>query len=137
MDIDRFKHQHVEILDGIAKLRSFSHAGVKEHAHEIAHAIVALSTVVKLHLAIEDRILYPALQSGSNPQLSEMGKAYQEGMKGIASGYIAFSRQWSSAATIAAKAEQFRSEANTVLKTLFSRMQKENSEFYPAIESMA
>lgn len=137
MDIDRFKHQHVEILDGIATLRKFSHAGVKEHAHEIAQAIVALSTVVKLHLAIEDRILYPALQNGSNPQLSQMGKAYQDDMKGIASGYIAFSRQWSSPSAIAAQAEQFRTEANTVLKTLFSRMQKENSEFYPAIESMS
>lgn len=136
MDIERFKHQHVEILEGIAALRKFSHAGVPEHAHEIARAIAALSTVVKLHLAIEDRILYPALQHGSNPRLSEMGRAYQEDMKGIASSYIAFSRQWSAAATIAAKAEQFRTEANTVLKTLYSRMQKENSEFYPAIESM-
>ncbi len=136
MDIERFKHQHTEILDGIATLRKFSQAGVKEHAHEIAHAVVALSTVVKLHLAIEDRILYPALQNGSDPKLSEMGRAYQEDMKGIASSYIAFSRQWSSAATIAAKAEQFRSEANTVLKTVYTRMLKENKEFYPAIETM-
>lgn len=136
MDIERFKHQHVEILDGIAALRKFAHAGIKENAHEISRAITALSTVVKLHLAIEDRILYPALQSGNDPHLSEMGRAYQEDMKGIATGYIAFSRRWSSAAIVADKAEQFRTEANVVLKTLHSRMQKENSEFYPAIEAM-
>ncbi len=136
MDIERFKHQHVEILDGIANLRKLSHAGIKENAHEIARAIASLSTVVKLHLAIEDRILYPALQNGNNAHLAEMGRAYQEGMKGIASGYIAFSRRWGSASAIAEKAEQFRSEANTVLKTVYARMQKENTEFYPAIEAL-
>lgn len=136
MDIERFKHQHVEILDGIASLRKFSQAGIKEHAQEIAKNVVSLSTVVKLHLAIEDRILYPALQNGSNKQLADMGKAYQEDMKGIASGYIAFSRRWSTAAAVAENPEQFRAEANTVLKTVYSRMQKENTEFYPAIEAM-
>ncbi|NYT61940.1 hemerythrin domain-containing protein [Alcaligenaceae bacterium] len=136
MDIERFKHQHVEILDGIAKLRRLAHAGIKENAHEIAQAIASLSNIVKLHLAIEDRILYPALQSGSNARLAAMGKAYQEDMQGIASGYIAFSRHWSTATAIAEKAEQFRAEANTVLKTVYSRMQKENTEFYPAIEAL-
>lgn len=136
MDIDRFKHQHVEILDGIASLRKLAHAGIKENAHQIAQGITALSTVVKLHLAIEDRILYPALQSGDDARLAQMGKAYQEDMKGIASGYIAFSRRWATSANIAEKADQFRDEANTVLKTLHSRMQKENSEFYPAIEAL-
>ncbi|HUG59232.1 MAG TPA: hemerythrin domain-containing protein [Candidimonas sp.] len=136
MDIERFKHQHVEILDGIAGLRQFAHAGIKENAHEIAGGITALSTVVKLHLAIEDRILYPALQQGNDARLAEMGHAYQEDMKGIASGYIAFSRRWGAAAAIAENADQFRTEANTVLKALHSRMQKENAEFYPAIEAM-
>lgn len=136
MDIERFKHQHVEILDGIAGLRQFAHAGIKENALEIARGVTALSTVVKLHLAIEDRILYPALQQGTNARLAEMGHAYQEDMKGIASGYIVFSRRWGTAATIAENADQFRAEANTVLKALYSRMQKENAEFYPAIEAM-
>ncbi|SHI18909.1 hemerythrin domain-containing protein [Pollutimonas bauzanensis] len=136
MDIERFKHQHVEILDGIASLREFAHAGIKEHAYEIARAVVALSTVVKLHLAIEDRILYPALQNGPDARLAEMGRAYQDDMKGIANAYIAFSRRWTAAAIIAEKAEQFRAEANVVLKTLHGRMQKENTEFYPAIEAM-
>lgn len=136
MDIQRFKHQHVEILDGIAALRKSAHAGIKENAHQIVQEITALSKVVKLHLAIEDRILYPALRELDNALLAEMGRAYQEGMKGIANAYIAFSRRWSSAAIIAEKAEDFRADANVVLKALYIRMQKENSEFYPAIEAI-
>ena len=135
MDIDRFKQQHVEILQGIAQLRRWAHAGIVGNAKEIANGIADLSAVVKLHLAIEDRILYPALQASQDTGLVRMGKVYQEDMKGIASAYIAFSRRWSSAAAVAEKAEQFRTEANQVLKTLHQRMQKENTEFYPAIEA--
>lgn len=135
MDIDRFKKQHVDILDGIASLRRLAHAGVAENAQEIARRVTALSSVVTMHLAIEDRILYPALQHGENPQLAAMGKAYQDEMKGIASSYIAFSRKWGTAATLVAQADEFRQEANRVLKTVYDRMQKENTEFYPAIEA--
>jgi hypothetical protein len=136
MEIERFKQQHVQILDGIAALRRFAHAGIAKHASDIAGTIAKLSSIVTLHLAIEDRILYPALQNGSDARLAEMGRAYQEDMKGIANGYIAFSRRWNSAAVVAEKAEQFRGEANTVLKTLYARMQRENTEFYPAIEAL-
>lgn len=136
MEIDRLKHQHMQILDGISELRKLAHAGIKEHAQEIAKHITALSSVVKLHLAIEDRILYPALQSGNNTTLASMSKTYQDDMKGIASAYIAFSRHWGKADVVAQQPEQFRTEANLVLKTLFTRVRKENAEFYPAIEAL-
>ncbi|MGB3287884.1 MAG: hemerythrin domain-containing protein [Burkholderiaceae bacterium] len=135
MEIDRFKHQHVEILQGIAQLRKFAHAGIKENANEIVQHLGKLTSVVSLHLAIEDRILYPTLQKGQDQHLAEMSRSYQDEMKGIANAYIAFARKWSKVAAVADKAEQFRQEANTVLKTLHTRMQKENTEFYPAIEA--
>ncbi|NGM87593.1 hemerythrin domain-containing protein [Parapusillimonas sp. SGNA-6] len=135
MEIERFKQQHVEILQGIAGLRKLAHAGIMDNASDIARAIKALSNVVKVHLAIEDRILYPTLQKGSDPKLANMGRMYQEDMKGIANAYIAFSRRWSSARELMERSDDFRNEANTVLKSLHARMQRENTEFYPAIEA--
>ncbi len=135
MEIERFKHQHKEILDRIAGLRQFAHAGIERHAYEIARGIADLSAVVTRHLAIEDRILYPALQNGDDERLAALGRAYQEDMKGIAHAYITFSRRWNAAAVVAGKAEEFRADANTVLKMLHDRMKRENAEFYPAIEA--
>lgn len=63
MNIDKFKHQHPDIPDSIERLRASSHAGVAEHADEIAAQIVAMSGVVRLHLA--DREFYPAIESGA------------------------------------------------------------------------
>lgn len=134
MDIDRFKQHHVDILKGIATLRRLAHGGVVDHAMDIARELGALSSLVQLHLAIEDRILYPSLQKGGDAQLAAMGKAYQEDMKGIAHAYISFSRKWGLAAALAKAPEDFRNEANSVLKALHARMQRENTEFYPAIE---
>lgn len=134
MEIESFKHQHVEILSAIAALRKYAHAGIKEHAGDIAGLIVSMNTVIKVHLAVEDRVLYPALQEGEDKALADMGRHYQEEMKDIASAYIAFSRHWNTPTQVANDPEKFRAEANTVLRRVHERMQKENTEFYPAIE---
>ncbi len=50
MNIDKFKHQHNEILESIDTLRRLSREGVTENATDIARAIVAMSSTIKLHL---------------------------------------------------------------------------------------
>ena len=134
MNIDKFKHQHVSILGSIAALRSLAHAGVAHNAAEIARLIVAISSTIKLHLAVEDQVLYPALQRGGNADLARMGRQYQSEMASIASAYDAFARRWNTAEQVRRDAEGFRSEANVVLRRVFERMQREDHDFYPRIE---
>ena len=135
MNIDKYKQQHVQILSNIAALRKLTHEGVKQNANEITALIASMSSVIKIHLAIEDRILYPTLRLKENADIARLGMAYQEEMKGIASSYIAFSRRWNTAVELIAHPEKFRDEANVVLKTVHARIVKENTKFYPAIEA--
>ncbi len=134
MNIDRFKHQHVEILSGIAEMRALSRAGVAHHAEQIAQRVVALSAVIKLHLAAEDHALYPALRRGDDAALAQRAQQFQDEMVTIAQRYLGFSRRWNTAAQLRADPEGFREDANQVLKQVFERMQREDREFYPAIE---
>ncbi len=136
MDIDRFKHQHVDILSGIAALRKLAHQGITDHAVDIAHELKALSTVITTHLAIEDRILYPSLRRSGNTAMAMMAQDYQDDMKGIANAFINFARRWSSATLLSRNPDKFRDEANTVLRDVHARMLRENREFYPAIEAL-
>lgn len=136
MDLNRFKAEHDEIINGINDLRNLSHAGVVGNAAEIAQRLTELNAVVTRHLAVEDRILYPAVQNSPNPGLANMGKAYQEEMTGIANAYIAFGRRWSAIASLQDDPDGFRQAANTVLRMVYERLQKENREFYPAVELM-
>lgn len=136
MDIDRFKQQHIDILRRIDTLRTVVHQGIEMNARTIAQQVHELGTVVKLHLAIEDRILYPAAVKAADTRIAAMAETYQQEMKGIANAYIRFTLKWSDAGKVAAEPEGFRVDANTVLKNVYQRMQRENHEFYPAIESM-
>lgn len=136
MNIDKFKHQHIDIIACIAALRKASKEGIDSNAAEIAGLIVSMSSIIKLHLAVEDQVLYPALRNGSNTTLATMGKKFQDEMSAIASAYMVFAGRWNHAAKVAGDPEGFRSDANTVLKILHERMQKENTVFYPAIEAL-
>ena len=135
MNIDRFKHEHLDILAGIAELRRLTHAGVTDHAADIARRIVAMSSTIKLHLAVEDRVLYPALRNGSDPGLARLGAQFQQEMGAIASAYMAFARRWNTADGVKQNPEGFRADANAVLRTVYERMQREDRDFYPRIEA--
>lgn len=134
MNLDKFKHQHTDILRSIATLRALAQTGVEGNASAIAQGIVAMSGTIKLHLAVEDQVLYPALQRGDNPDLARLGRKYQSEMASIASAYDAFARRWNTAENVRRNAQGFRDEANVVLRSVFERMQREDHDFYPRIE---
>jgi hemerythrin-like domain-containing protein len=135
MNIDKFKHQHIDILGAIAALRTLVQTGIATHAADISQRIIAMSGIIKLHLAVEDRILYPTLEASGNPDLARMSKHYRDEMNGISGSYLAFAAKWNTPRLLQEQPETFRQEANQVLKTLYERMKKEDREFYPAIES--
>lgn len=135
MNIDRFKAQHVEILRDIKSLRELSHHGIEGRSTEIAALLSSMTSKISSHLAMEDLTLYPSLRENEAPKIATMGRAYQEEMKGISMAYINFSRHWNST-TLAADPQKFRDEANVVLKMVHSRIVKENTQFYPAIEDL-
>lgn len=137
MNLDKFKHQHRDILGAIASLRTLVQGGISEQAGAIAQQIIAMSGLIKLHLAVEDRVLYPALENSGNAQLARLSQQYRNEMDGIASAYLAFAARWNSPRLLSAQPEVFRSEANAVLRTLYERMLREDREFYPAIEASA
>lgn len=135
MNIDRFANQHKEILAGIGKLRQLTHGGIRENANSISLELKSLTRVITAHLAVEDRILYPSLRNDSNAELAAMAERYQEDMKGIANAFINFSRRWEQASELQSEPVEFRKEANVVLRSIHERIQRENTEFYPAIQN--
>ncbi|AVJ26678.1 hemerythrin domain-containing protein [Achromobacter spanius] len=136
MNIDKFKQQHVDILEGIASLRKLALAGVARNAAEIAQGIVAMSATIKLHLAVEDRALYPAVARSADAELARKGREFQEEMDAIATAYEGFAKRWNNARSLELDERGFRDDANTVLRRVHERMQRENHDLYPRIEAM-
>lgn len=135
MNIDKFKHQHLDILGAIAALRTLVQTGIVEHAADISQRIIGMSGIIKLHLAVEDKLLYPALEASGDAVLARMSRLYRSEMDGISGAYLAFAAKWNTPRLLSEQPEIFRDEANHVLRTLYERMKKEDREFYPAIEA--
>lgn len=136
MNIDKFKDQHVQILQKLSLLRELTHQGVVQNAAQIARGIMDMSSTIKLHLAAEDMALYPALQRSGHVDLMQLSNQLQKDMGAIAAAYEVFSRRWSHAEHLRNDEAEFRRDANEVLRILHQRMQRENTEFYPRIEAL-
>jgi hemerythrin-like domain-containing protein len=136
VNIDKFKSQHVEILTCIATLRKLSHAGVAGNAAEIAQLIISMSSIIKLHLAIEDRSLYPALARSGDGHMVNKGRQFQVEMGTIAQAYEKFALHWNTAKALQEEEEAFKADANIVLRKLHERIQRENVDLYPKVEAL-
>lgn len=137
MNIEKFKHQHLEIHLAIVSLRDLAKGGIAANAPEIARHIISMSSLIKLHLAVENTALYPALQASGDPAVARLGAKFQHEMEDIAATYVAFARRWNNVGNISKEPEEFRADANRVLKVLHGRMRQEDTDFYPVIEAVA
>jgi hemerythrin-like domain-containing protein len=131
MNIDKFKKDHDEIVSQVNELRELVQSGIMENATEIAKLIINMSTVIKLHLAAEDRMLYPAYSKSKDSSISKVGHMFQKEMGDIASAYLEFVGRWNRAARLSQDPAGFREEANNIFKALHFRIQRENKELYP------
>lgn len=136
MDIERFKQQHVQILQIIHRMRQLAAAGVAENASGLAREIRLMKSKVALHLSIENDILYPRLEKQADTQVARLAREYQEEMKTLASGFGHFVERWGAESAVEGDPEGFRRDCNTVLKALHRRIQRENTEFYPQVEAL-
>lgn len=135
MNIDKFKSDHVAILNAIQRLRELTRLGIPA-SDEIAAALVKFSSTIRLHLAAEDKFLYPSLNRSEDPQIVALSRRFETDMADIAHRFMVFARNWNIGAKIAADFDGFRRAANLTLKPVWDRMQRENREFYPRIEAI-
>lgn len=132
MKLQRFEHDHHAILDGIHQLRKLIATGIEHNAQSITQLLLKMSAEIKLHLAVEDRVVYPAFANSGRPELAAMGRFYQSEMGDLSRVYTAFAGRWNLPERVAADPAGFRDEANAVFKALFLRTKREESELYPA-----
>jgi hypothetical protein len=134
MNIDKFKQEHLDLLGAVALLRELVQSGVEAHAEAICKQLLSMAGTIKLHLAAEDRVLYPALARADDPFVAYVGKRFQQDMGGIAEAFGAFVSRWNLATKIAADPAGFRDDANAIFKALHTRVQRENRDLYPLAE---
>jgi hemerythrin-like domain-containing protein len=102
-----------------------------------ATRLAKLTGVLQLHLAAEDRALYPRLRASSDAAVADTARRFMREMGGLAQVYGEFEARWRSASAIQANPDGFRAETAAVLGALGTRIARENAELYPLADAPA
>ena len=129
------RQQHAElgaILGNLARMAKTGSPG-----SEIRAALVDLSGKLTMHLAGEDRMVYPALQASKDPQVAAMAKRFATEMGGLGAAFKAFTHRFATPALIEADRSGFASTLQGVTEAIVKRVQAEERELYPAADRAA
>lgn len=126
-----YRQQHGEIL------RSLDHVNrMMESASEqdICLELSRLAGVVKMHLTLEDKNLYPRMLEHSDPAVRETAAEYQRTMGNLAPAYLSFHEKWMRSGAIEQERVQFIKEFGNVRDALKQRIALENSGLYDLVD---
>ncbi len=134
---DRLRQQHDLVTIMTDHLRDL----VRRHrpgdnAIEIATQLARLLSVLRIHLAEEDELLYPALIATNDGIAVALAERYRVEMGSLAWDVEKFMRHWSSSAVIAQRFEAFESDLDRMLGALAARIERENFSLYPIADAL-
>ena len=116
----------LELIDGYK---------VGNPAYPILMQLNRLYGVMRIHLALEDVELYPALAASSDPQIARTAQLYIDEMGSLALDLECFARHWSCSASIASNFAEFRDAAQDLMLALAVRIERESQHLYPLAEA--
>ena len=102
-------------------------------AGDVHRALSSLSGILKVHLAMEDRSLYPHLVNHRDVALRTLAIRFLDERAALRQSYEDYKERWSSAAVIEAGAEKFIDETRAILGMLWNRMKMEDDVLHPEI----
>lgn len=133
MKIEHFQEEHVEILKVLKKLESLCEKNIQLFSNEIARELIMLRFKIKVHLSVEDSILYPSVDKGGDDSVLDIAHEFREQMASVSVRFMGFMNRWELATSIAANPNAFYQEVEALIGILRHRIQQENQQFYPAI----
>jgi hemerythrin-like domain-containing protein len=128
-----YRIQHDEIRRSCRELAALM-SGAEPAA--IRKALSRLSSLIEMHLLLEDSSLYPALYKHTDPELGRIARAYQDSMGRLAGVYAEFRVRWMRQGAIEEDPNGFAKELAEVCATLERRIDLENHTLYLMVDSL-
>jgi hypothetical protein len=133
--IDNLTRQHKELVritvTFVQQLQSVGSGSSSADAYKSLHA---LSGVLRVHVAMEDRSFYPFLVSHRDASVRQMAERFLSEREQIQERFDKYAARWTSTAAIDAAPHSFVAETREMLHVLGMRMMAEDREFHPAIK---
>ncbi len=131
---DSFRKQHEDILSADqAIIAQLNVAGIQSASDNIRLALSQLSGKLSIHLAMEDKSLYPRLLTSSDADTRRIAQEFMTEMGGLGAAFNDYNKKWTAQA-IKADANGFIKETNAVFSALSQRIARENTQLYPLVD---
>lgn len=138
MNLDRYHQMHSEIHAQASELRGRLRApGASFDAAAARQSFVTLAAKLNIHLAFEDRALYPPLLDHVDPTVRTKAKAYLGEVGGLKASLSTHLERWLSSTKVQEEPEVFRRETADLMDALDRRLEAEDGDFYPTLERLA
>jgi hemerythrin-like domain-containing protein len=128
MNVSELTRQHEEIALVARQLATaISNSGQYQ---PIAALRWQLARLLMTHLAMEDRLFYPAMERLTDAEARTTAAAFKAEMGGLADAFGTYMSHWTDA-RVAAEWPIFCAETRALLDALARRIERENQQLYP------
>lgn len=134
MKTQMLRDEHVELLALAGKIPPLLETTGTGHGTALRETLVQINARLGLHLALEDKDVYPALAQSNRPEVASVAKRFIEEMGGIGAAFKDYLKKYPNAATIESQWNAFKAETMGVLKVIGSRIEREEKELYPLVD---
>jgi hypothetical protein len=134
---DTFRKHHAEIMTIAREINGILGSTIPANSAEtIRMQLSRLAGLVNLHLAMEDKALYPALLAHNDATVAATARRFNDEMGSVAAAFVAYIKAWPTAAAISADAVRFTTESKAVFNALSKRIHRENTELYVLLDAI-
>lgn len=110
-----------------------SEAAVTAHAEEISRAISRLAGLLSVHLAAEDKFLYPSLARSNDEKIRTTSAHFAEEMGDLANVFLSYKEDWMTPTKIRQDPAACLAATKNVLAALRERLGREDEQLYPLL----
>ncbi len=133
---DNLIKQHVEMVAVVTSITPLLDATkLSEDASEARSLLTQLFGKLNSHLTAEDKVLYPRLLQSEDATIKSTAEKFMKEMGGIGEALKGYKAKWPNPQSIEKDAATFVTETNGIFTALASRIEKENSELYPLLDT--
>ncbi len=133
-NIDRYAEQHERILTPARDILAILDSGnLAENEYAVGQLLSGLAGRLKLHLAVEDKSVYPALLNNPDEHVRIVARKFKDEVGDIYVVFNEYFKKWSSSAKIESSRDAFTRETRELFEALMDRITKEDKELYPLL----
>jgi hemerythrin-like domain-containing protein len=134
---NKFRKQHDEILSTAREINGILGNAIDDNEAETIRKLMSrLAGLVSVHLAMEDKALYPQLLSSTNSAVKATANKFIQEMGAIGQSFEGYIRKWATTQAIKSKPAEFTIESKAIFNALSKRIHKENVELYMLVDEM-